>query len=41
MAVEVGDGAGLAEMFDPERHRAMPGDRAEPGERRRMAVGQR
>src|SRR6185437_9055227 len=39
--VEVGERAGLAEMLDAERARAMAGDRTEPGERRRMAVEHR
>ena len=36
--VELGERAGLAEMLDAERARAMAGDRAEPGQRRRVAV---
>ena len=38
MAVEIGDGARLTEMLDAERARAMTRHRAEPTERRRMAV---
>src|SRR5665213_2769852 len=38
MLVELGQRAGLAEMLDAERARAMAGDGAEPGKRRRMAV---
>src|SRR3954468_21932457 len=38
VAVEVGDGAGLAELLDAERLNAMAADTAEPAERRRMAV---
>src|SRR4051794_608296 len=38
VAVEVGDGAGLAELLDAERLDAMAADAAEPAERRRMAV---
>ena len=36
--MEIGDVAGLAEGVDAERVDAVPGDRAEPGERRRVAV---
>src|SRR5690242_3783379 len=38
VAVEIADGAGLAEMFDAERLDAMAAHAAEPAERRRMAV---
>src|SRR5215471_14564053 len=38
VAIEVVDGAGLAEMFDAERLDAMAAHAAEPAERRRMAV---
>src|ERR1700721_2742439 len=38
MAIEVVDGAGLAEMLDAERLDAMPAHAAEPAERGRMAV---
>ena len=41
VAVEIGDGAGLAEMLDAERARAMAVDRAQPGKRGRMAVDDR
>ena len=38
MAIKVGQRAGLAEMLDAERPHAMAGDRAKPGQRRRMSV---
>ena len=38
MAVEVGERAGLAEMLDTQRPRAMAVDGSQPGQRRRMAV---
>src|SRR5215471_7382575 len=38
VAIEVVDGAGLAEMFDAERLDAVTAHAAEPAERRRMAV---
>ena len=38
MAVEIGKRAGLAEMLDAERARAVAVDRAKPGESCRMAV---
>jgi len=38
MAIELGSGAGLAEMLDAERPHAMPVDRAEPSERGRVTV---
>src|SRR5271154_7157591 len=38
MAVEVVDGAGLAEMLDTERLNTMPAHAAKPTQRRRMAV---
>jgi hypothetical protein len=37
VAIEVGNGAGLAEMLDAERPHPMAADRAEPSKRRRMA----
>src|SRR3954454_15617896 len=40
-AVEVLPRPGLAEVLDPERARALAHDRAEPAERRRMAVDHR
>ena len=36
--VELRDGAGLAEMLDPERPHPVAADRSEPGQGRRMAV---
>src|SRR3974377_225216 len=36
--VKLGQRARLAEMFDAKRARTMAGDRAKPGERRRMAI---
>src|SRR5579863_10064378 len=36
--IEIVDGAGLAEMLDPERLDAMAAHAAEPAQRRRMAV---
>ena len=41
MPVEIGDRAGLAEMLDAQRHHAVPGHRAEPGQRQRVAVADR
>ena len=41
VAVEVGDRAGLAEMLDAERPRAVAVHGAEPAERRRVAVDAR
>src|SRR5437773_687104 len=38
VAVEVVNGAGLAEMLDAERLDAVAADAAEPAQRRRMAV---
>ena len=38
VAVEIGDGAGLAEVLDAERADAMAVNAAEPSERRGMAV---
>src|ERR1700676_5322387 len=38
VAIEIGNGAGLAEMLDAERPHPMAADRAEPGERRRMTI---
>ena len=38
VTIEIGNGAGLAEMLDAERPHPMTADRAEPGERRRMAI---
>src|SRR5581483_6951043 len=38
VAIEVGDGAGLAEMLDAERFDAMTAHAADPAQRRRMAV---
>ena len=38
VGVEILDRTGLPEVLDTERARAMTGDRAEPAERRRMAV---
>src|SRR5665213_3843455 len=38
VVIEVGDRAGLAEMLDAQRPGAMPEDRAEPGERRRVSI---
>jgi hypothetical protein len=41
VAVEVADGAGLAEMLHAERKGLVAGHRAEPGQRRRVAVDDR
>ena len=38
MAIEIRDRAGLAEMLDAQRARAVPGHGAQPAERRRMAI---
>ena len=38
VAIEVVDGAGLAEMLDAERFQAMAAHAAEPGQRRRVSV---
>ena len=36
--VKLGERSGLAEVFNTKRPRAVAGDRAEPGQRRRVAV---
>ena len=38
VTIEIGKGAGLAEMLDAEWPHAMAVDRPEPSERRRMTV---
>lgn len=38
MPIEVVDGSGLTEVLDPQRFHAMPADRPDPAQRRRMAI---
>ena len=38
VAVEIADGAGLAELLDPQRFQPVAADAAEPAQRRRMAI---